>query len=205
MKTFPRQAWLLALGLSGVALVGFDAGCSLPQAQADLTRYFVLNTPPKSNAAPSETAHWRVALRAVEVPSFLRGKAMQARLGRNEVDYMEDSRWAENLEAGIGRVLRETLEGRGEISRVVTSTAEEHDLEIVVRVLRCEGDQEKGVARFTAAVEIYSTAPGRERRASEVFSTEVPGWDKQSYGQLAEKLSEAVDQLADRIAVLVGK
>jgi uncharacterized lipoprotein YmbA len=204
MKTsFPALPSVLSAALLATVLL-WNSGCSLPQAQADSTRYFVLSSS-STPAAPSTPAgpHWRIALRPVQVPSFLRGKAMQVRLGGNEVSYADDYRWAETLEAGIGRVLRESLDGRGVVSRVVTSAGDPHDYDVVVHVLRCEGDGKTGVARFSAEVEIFSTGPGAPRRAHDVFSTEVRGWNRQDYAQLAQKLSEAVDQLAGRIAELL--
>ncbi len=195
------KALFLPLAFAAVLLA---AGCSLPPAQPDLTRYYVLTTAAaRSNAVAPAGPHWRVALRPVEVPSFLRGKIMQVRVAPNELTYLDEVRWAETLEAGVGRVLRESLEGRGEIARVVASPAEEHDFDIAVRILRCEGDREKGVARFTAAVEIYSASG--ERRGRDIFTTEVPGWDRSNYGQLAAKLSEAVDSFGDRIVTLLGQ
>lgn len=196
---------LRLLPLAALAAVLLAPACNLPPAQADLTRYYVLTpSTARSNAVAPAGPRWRVALRPVEVPSFLRGKTMQVRVAANELTYADEARWAETLEAGVGRVLRESLEGRGEIAYVVTSAGEEHDFDIAVRVLRCEGDREKGVARFSAAVEIYSAGPGGARRGRDIFTTEVPGWDKQNYGQLAAKLSEAVDSFGDRIVALLG-
>lgn len=195
-RTFIARAFFVVVAFS-------VAGCSLPQAQPDLTRYFVL-TVPKEKPVPAEGAHLRVALRAIQLPSYLRSKAMQVRVASNEITYADDSRWAEGLEAGITRVLRDSLEGRGQIAHVVTSLGEDHDFEIVVNVLRCEGDRDGGLARFTAMVEIYSPGPDGTRRARETFTTEIPGWDRQGYGQLAQKLSEAVDGFGDRIAGLVA-
>ena len=204
MKTSLAQVLTVLTGVSLAAFAGLAAGCSLPAAQADATRYYVLTaaaTPPL--AAPAGP-HWRVALRPVDVPSYLRGKAMEVRVAGNEIQYAEDARWAESLESGIGRVLHESLEGRGEIAHVVTSAGEDHDFDISVWVLRCEGDRTTGVARFTAVVEIYAAGPGAARRARDTFTVEVPGWDKQDYGQLAQKLSEAVDGLGDRIVTLMA-
>lgn len=204
MKTFSRRPRLALAGLAGAAILLLAPACTLPEAQPDLTRYYVLTAPTRS-AVPSAVApHWRVALRTVEVPSFLRGRAIPVRVAENELVYADEARWAETLEAGISRVLRESLEGRGEIARVVDSLGEDHDFNIVVTVLRCEGDRSKGVARFSAAVAIYSTAPGAARRAREVFTLEVPNWDKQNYGQLAGKLSEGVDALGERIVALLA-
>ena len=97
------------------------AGCNLiPVSPPDATRYYVLTTPAGKPATTAPAgSHWRVALRPVDVPTFLRGKAMQVRAGGNEIRYAEEARWAEPLEAGLGRVLRESLEGRGEVAHVV--------------------------------------------------------------------------------------
>ena len=198
-----RPISLLGLLFSGLCLLA-TTGCNLiPASTPDATRYYVLTTTPaKSAAAATPGTGKSVSLRSVEVPSFLRGKAMQVRQAGNEIHYAEEARWAESLEAGLSRVLREDLENRGEISHVVASPGEEHDFEIAVRLLRCEGDREAKVARFTAVVEIFPPGAGSERRARDTFTMEIPGWDG-SYGQLALKLSEAVDGLADRIAIMV--
>jgi uncharacterized lipoprotein YmbA len=185
-----------------LCLVG---GCSLPQAQPDLTRYYVLTSPASPEPAPTANSGVKIAIRPVQLPSFLRGKAMQVRVAGNEVSYADTSRWAETLEAGIGRVLRDSLENKPGIAHVVTSPGEEHDFDVIVQVLRCEGDRDKGVARLSAKFEILSAGPGSARKARESFSIEVPGWDRQSYGQLAEKLSEAVNALAEKISESVPK
>jgi uncharacterized lipoprotein YmbA len=181
------------------------AGCNiLPPAAPDATRYYVLTTlPPKPAMLSFAGAHWRIALRPVEVAKYLHGKAMEVRVAGNEITYADEARWAESLEAGFTRVLRESLEGRGGVLHVVSSPGEEHDFDVAVRVERCEGDRMAKVARLTAVVEIYPAGLGTERRAREVFTQEVPGWDG-SYGQLALKLSEAADGLADHIATMLG-
>jgi uncharacterized lipoprotein YmbA len=204
MKTTLPQALMILTGACLAAFAGLGAGCSLPAAQADATRYYVLTTAGTPAPAVPAGPHWRVALRPVDVPSYLRGKAMAVRVGGNEIQYADDYRWAESLEAGIGRVLRESLEGRGEIAHVVASTGEDHDFDISVRVLNCEGDRTTGVARFTAVVEIHAAGPGAARRARDTFTLEVPGWDRRDYGQLAQKLSQAVDELGDRIVTLLA-
>jgi len=197
--SFPSR---LAVAL-GVFL--FVAGCNvIPPPTPDATRYYVLTTiPPKPATVTFTGPHWRVALRPVEIPSYLRGKAMLVRSGSNEIHYVDEARWAESLEAGLGRVLREGLEGRGEVAHVVASAGEDHDFNITVRLLRCEGDREAKVARFSAVVEIHSAGAGADRQARDTFTVEVPGWDG-SYSQLAAKLSEGADGLADRIAALLA-
>jgi len=73
-----------------------------------------------------------------------------------------------------------------------------------VRVQRCEGDVKAHVARFVATIELYATDAAGERRARDTVSIEVPGWDGKDYGQLAEKLSQAVTQLTERVVTLAA-
>jgi uncharacterized lipoprotein YmbA len=190
-----------------VLAIGLATGCTvIPPAQPDLTRYFVL-TSTTAAAKPADAAgaapRWKVALRPVEVPGFLRGKAMQVRVAGNEIQFAEDARWAEPLEAGLGRVLREGLERRGDAVHVVATDGEDPEFAFVVRVLRCEGDREAKVARFAAVVEVYGPRPGTDRLARDTFTVEVPNWDG-SYSQLAQKLSEAVEGLAERMVTLLA-
>ena len=190
---------LLSAGLFAVT------GCNLiPPSTPDATRYYVLTTTPAKPAAETaDSPRWRISLRTVEVPNFLRGKAMQVRSAGNEIHYAEESRWAETLEAGLGRVLREDLEARNEVGHVIESAGEDADWDVAVRVLRCEGDKDAKVARFSAVVEVYAPRLGAQLKAQDTFVVEVPGWDG-TYGQLAAKLSEAVDGLAGHIVTLLG-
>lgn len=206
------------LAVLPAVLVGLlAAGCSLPQAQPDLTRYYVLAAPtekpagesPGSATGAAETAAqkpWTLGLRPVEAPPFLRNRAMLVRLGPNEVRFADESRWAEPVDAGVARVLRETLEARSDVARVVgvTVNAEaSRDFDVLVRVERCEGARDAHVARFVAAVEIYSVGENPARVAREVVTTEIPGWNGQDFPDLAAKLSEAIDQLAAKVVALL--
>jgi uncharacterized lipoprotein YmbA len=189
------------------------AGCSLPQAQPDLTRYYVLAAPTEKPAAevspaPDSAAQkpWTLGLRPVEAPPFLRNRAMLVRLGPNEVRFADESRWAEPVDAGVARVLRETLEARSDVARVVGVTVNAEtprDFDVLVRVERCEGARDTHVARFVAVVEIYSVGENPARVSREVVTTEIPGWNGQDFPDLAAKLSEAVDQLAAKVLALL--
>lgn len=197
-------AWV-AGGLLGMAALTL-AGCSLPEAQPDLTRFYVLTAAPANAAAPVTEAGGprRVFLRSVVVPEYLRGKVMQVRVAENEVKYVDVSRWAEPLEAGLGRVVRENLARAGNGVRVVTRGGDERDVEVVVQLRRCEGVLPAGVARLAAHVEVYTAGVESKLVAQEDFTTDIAGWDGQDYGQLAAKLSEAAAALSARIAALVG-
>ena len=202
------------LSLRSLGLVSFAAlalvGCSLPQVQPDATRYYVLSVaaPKAAEAATAPEKRWRLGLHPVDVPAFLRSKSIFVKVSGNEVGFVEDARWAEPLAAGIERVLRESLESRAEIAQVTpVSAANENvrDLDVRVRVLRCEGDRALGVARLSAAVEISTVGVMGERRAREIVTAEIGDWDGKDYRALAKKLSDGVDALAEKICGLLSK
>jgi uncharacterized lipoprotein YmbA len=198
-----------ALGACGgaalVLLLAAAAGCSLPQAQPDLTRYYVLTAAAPAtaaNAAPAEPVGPRVYLRAVTVPEYLRGKIMVVRLGQNEVRYVDDARWAEPLEPGLARVLREDLTARRTVQVVLRAT-DEHDFDAVINVRHCEGVLPARTGQLEARIELSTTGVEPKHVAQEDFAVEVAGWDGRDYAQLAGKLSEAVGALAERFAAVV--
>lgn len=206
-----RAGWArrirLPTGLSGaviVVLLAMGAGCSLPQPQPDLTRFFLLNeVTHKGDVAEVVGEPPRIVLRPVIVPEYLRGKIMQVRIADNELRFIDQARWAEPLEAGLTRVLREDLAQRPARVRVVARGGDEHDFEVAVNLRRCEGVLPAGVARLAARIEIFSTGLDPRLVAQEDFSFDVPGWDGSDYGQLAKKLSEAADAMAERFVELL--
>jgi len=194
-------------GILSAVLGLLATSCNLPQAVPDTTRYYVLSAQPDHPEAPA-ARRWKIFLLPVDVPLFLRSKPMAVRVAANEVRYIEDARWAEPLDAGIGRVFREQLEAMPAIAQVSTSTSgvgPMPDYEVVIRVLRCEGDTtgSEGLARFIASVEIHS-AQG-DRLAQDTLHSEVGGWNGKDYDALARKLSEAVRDLASRMPTLLEK
>lgn len=188
--------------LLGVAAFSFSACSMLPETQPDLTRFYVL-TPTANSSNPGEAApaeSGRILLRAINVPEFLRGKMMVVRVGNNQVRFTDEARWAEPLEAGLHRVLREDLGERG--LRVVSRGSDEHDFEIAVHLRSCEGVAPTNAARLAAHIEIFKAGTGISLIKQDDFVTEVAGWDGKDYGALAAKLSEAAGALSERIIVL---
>ncbi|MEO6001673.1 MAG: PqiC family protein [Opitutus sp.] len=193
----------LSTSLAGTILVAL-AACGLPQAQPDLTRYYLLNeVTHKADVAEVVGEPPRIVLRSVLVPEYLRGRIMQVRLGDNELRFIDQARWAEPLEAGLTRVLREDLSQRPARVRVAPRGGDEHDFDVAVNLRRCEGLMPMGAARLAARIEIFSAGPDQKLVAQEDFSFDVSGWDGTDYGQLAKKLSEAADALTERIVTLL--
>lgn len=191
-------------GMAAGLIVLAISACSLPQAQPDLTRYYLLNEVTQESAVTEVVGEPpRIVLRMVIVPEYLRGRIMQVRVGVNELEFIDLARWAEPLEAGLTRVLREDLAQRPARVRVVARGGDEHDFDVAVNLRRCEGVLPAGAARLAARIEIFSTGLDPELVAQDDFSFDVRGWDGKDYGDLAHKLSLAADALAERIVTLI--
>jgi uncharacterized lipoprotein YmbA len=203
VKSGIRRSGGMRMAVAGLVVLAL-AACSLPQAQPDLTRYFLLNeVTHEASVAEVVGEPPRIVLRAVIVPEYLRGKIMQVRVADNEVRYIDEARWAEPLEAGLTRVLREDLAQRPSRVRVVARGGDEHEYDVAVNLRRCEGVLPAGLARLAARIEIFSEGVNPELVAQEDFTIDVPNWDGKDYGLLAKKLSEAADALAERIVTLL--
>ena len=207
------SASLLRLGaLLGLASL---AGCNLPTAQPDPTRFFLLSAPGGATAAAPAAESARTAtlgLCRIELPAYLRTPAVVIRPGGTEVVRTRDARWAESLEQGIARLLRETLLAQTGVRAVVAYPAPQSALpqyEISVRVLACEGvtGPEGNRARFSAAWEIRATAAGAGAApvAAGTFENAQAVWAEGDYAALTAKLGEAVAALGRELAAGLPK
>lgn len=194
MKTFLPIASL-------VAGLGLLAGCNiLPEAVPDNTRHYILQNPPMASVGSGEATvpHVRLGLRSVEVPAYLREKAMAVRTGENELRFAADARWAEPLEAGITRVLREQLSAGAHVVGYPFPGQLERQFDVTVRVLSAEGTSD-GV-RFVAVYELLRVGDRPEVAVRREFrwSGRTRTWDG-DYGRLAADMSDAVAELAREI------
>ena len=199
-----RNRVVLGLQLAAVALL--FASCSLPPAQSDPTRFFVLSTPA---VAPETGAKGpAVHLRPVELASYIKAKPMIVRRGDNEIEFREYARWGEPLELGIGRVLREELLARGAASAVLASGLRavdvDYDYELTVRVLACEGGAD-GAIYFRAAWELSTAGTAPKVVAHGDFHPADLRWDGKNEAALAAQLSQAVASLSGEIAAALAK
>jgi uncharacterized lipoprotein YmbA len=185
-------------------IAGALTACSvIPAVTPDLTKYYVLTTAiPFETPAPTGTPP-RILLRPVVVPEFLRGRIMQVRVGRNEVRFIDNARWAEPLESGLNRVLAEDLGQRAGAVRLVARGIEEHDFEVLVHIRQFEGGLPAGAAAISAHIEIYSADPEPKLLLQDDFTSSIPGWDGKDHGQLADKLSAATAAMAEKVITLI--
>ncbi len=172
------------------------AGCNLlPEPQADQSRYYVL----ESAAPAAEAPAVRLGLRRVEIPAYLKSKALVVRTGNNELRYSDTARWAEPLEAGLARALRDQLAARAAVSTYPFPAQQERDYDLTVQVSAAEGTDD-GI-RFAARFELVRAADGQvvSRRT---YTAPAGAW-RGDHAQLAAQLSLAVAGLAGEILAAV--
>ena len=191
-----RSAFLLVLG--AVAAFALN-GCALLRPHADPTRFYVLTVPgtPLKPAVGGEFKRWRVGLRLVEVPSYLRTKFMVVRTGSNEIHFADFDRWAEPLEQGISRVLKETLGSAQNVQSVALNSHGDAslDYEVKIQILACHGMRVptgKSSIRFAATWEVQAVGTNSIEIKRGGFTAEAADWDGNNYSQLATQLSAAV-------------
>lgn len=203
MKASSASFFSLLLPVAGLLLA---AGCSLPQPQADPTRFYVLSNVIAS--VPPQAGAPVVHLRPVELANYLRARPLVVRRGDNEIEFREFARWGEPLEMGIARVLREELLARGAARAVLAAgVRREHasdELNLTVRVRACEGNVNGSVTfraiwELSSATEKDNVIAGGDYRAGDLR------WDGKSEASLAAKLSEAVAGLAAEISAALPK
>lgn len=191
MKRSPYAALLLSLAVCSA----FLAGCNiLPEASPENAHYFVLEAKPAAPTAPAGAV--KIGLRPVEVASYLRGKAMAVRVGDNEVRYAHDAFWAEPLDVGIARALRENLAARATVLPYPFPSQLPRDYDLTIRVLNAEGGS-AGV-RFMAVIELLRVGDKPELVVRREFTAPAAAWHN-DYAQLARGLSQAVAALADEV------
>ena len=122
---------------------------------------------------------------------------MVVRTGTNEIHFADYDRWAEPLDQGISRVMKETLSSARNVESVALNSHgdETLDYEVAIRMLACEGvrlGSGNSSIRFALTWEARSVWTNSLVTKRGVFSEDPAAWDGKDYGQLAERLSEAI-------------
>lgn len=197
VKTLRSISWLVVAALSALLV-----SCNLlPEARPENAHYYVLEAPSARGATVSEVS-LKIGMRPVEVASYLRGKAIATRVGDNEVRFAHDAFWAEPLDAGIARVLRESLAARATVLPYPFPAQLPRDFDLTVRVLNAEGGP-SGV-RFVAVIELLRVGDRPEVVVRKEFTAPAAAWGN-DYAQLARGLSQAVTALADEVIASAPK
>jgi len=174
-----------------------STGCSLPEARSDTAHNYVLRV--AAEAVPPKPSGLRLGLFPVQLPEYLKQRAMVVREGASEVRYNDDERWAESLDAGLARVLRERLSATAQVVSYPFTLEQARDYDVRVRVQACEGTSDGGVV-FSATFEIYAAGANGALVAQNVFTAEPVKWDGSDYAGLAQLLAADATKLADAIS-----
>ena len=200
LKSLKQELLLRLIGmLLGVLAVGFLGGCAFLEPRNDPTRFYVLtvrHTAPR-HATDSGLKRLRLGITTLEVPAYLRTKSMVIRTSKNEIQFADLDHWAESLEQGILRVMKESL---GAADNVESVTSSSHDLDsldyqVSIRILSCEGvrgGNGTGSIHFVATWEARPVGTNHTGTKHGRFAAEAGTWNGKEYGQLAERLSDAV-------------
>lgn len=212
MNTFAPFRPFLRLG--AVLALPLLAGCSsFFEAKPDPTRFYLLSEPAAVAAPAADAARTvTVGLCRIELPAYLRPPGVVLRPGGTELRQAPGVRWAESLEQGIARVLRETIRTQPGVRSVVAYPAPQAATpayEISVRVLACEGvlGASGRQARFAAAWEIRATAAavGAAPVAAGTFESAPASWAEGDYAALTATLGEAVAALGRELGAALPK
>ena len=196
-----RRRLRLLLGLlGGIGLLVCACSLPLPQAQADLTRFFLLQQGVKTPAAAEQGPVSVIRIERVEVPAYLLDKPLTVRRGPNEVRYLEAARWAEPLDQDLARNLMLGLDAAPGLAAIARGNrADKWDYDLRVQVTACEGAEDRKV--LFAANWTLVPVPGSTRAAvSGTFVGRDLTWNGTSADTLAAALSEGVTQLCEAVA-----
>ena len=184
-----------------LVLVTVTGGCIDLDPQLDPTRFYVLPEPaPIESRGTLKTL--KVGLLSVEVPDYLKSSKMVVRMGESEITYSEFSRWAEDLDQGIARVLYAHLAiqlPQAEISRFPWPDRTELDYRVKIRLARFEGVGDGGVA---VHAEWSVAAEGGEIVDSGDFRFDGK-WNGTRYEKLVGELGVGLARLSGKIGLAI--
>jgi len=152
---------------AAVAMLGFavlTTGCSLSPKE-DPSQFYVLAAPADiERSAPADVI---LGLGPITLPQYLHRPQMVTRNSEQQVTLSEVHRWAEDLEAGIARVMREDLlrtTGAGQVLLYPWLASRAVNYAVEVDILRFEGDA-------AGAVELWAAWRIRDMATREVLVT----------------------------------
>jgi len=205
----PTRSGLISL----LALSAVLTGCNvIPAAQTDPTKFYILSA---SAGQPTEAApagaqkKVRLGIRTIEVATYLKSPEIVVRSGSNEVRMQDYARWAEPIQAGVTRLLREQLAGGANVARVDLQPFpldQPRDYDVAITILHCEGatgGAEGRGARFEASIRITTASMTPELVARKIYTSPPAGWDGQNFDKLAQLLSADVLGLGAAVLEMV--
>lgn len=174
--------------------------CSiLPEPKPVRYRFVVLEAIGAADPAPPGAAVSTVALRSVEMPSYLDSDELVSRSDANEIRYSRDERWGEPLVAAVPRVLGLDVSARLAADDVeLLPQGSLADTWVDVTIQRF-GPGTAGRAELHARWTVHARVQGAAVRAGEVRIVDEQG------GPAAAGMSRLLGKLGDAIATDVHR
>jgi uncharacterized lipoprotein YmbA len=185
---------LVLLSLAASALALSACGSTPP------SRFYTLEAVPAALQPDAVAGPLAVDVGPVVLAEGLDRAQMVTRVGPNEVELHEYSRWAEHLEDNVARVLAEDLSvalGTQRVGTLPGAETREDSWRVSVNVLRLESGAD-GQSLLVARWRLFkpgASTPALTRKSA--FSTTLPTHDA---GGMAAALSADLDALAKEIA-----
>ena len=185
---------LMTFVVASVALALCACGTTPP------SRFYTLEAVPEASTPASDAGGIAVDVGPVVLTQGLDRAAMVTRLGPNEVQLHDFSRWAEPLDDNVTRVLAEDLSvalGTQRIGMVPGADTRESSWRVTVSLLRFESGPD-GKSLLVARWRLFkpgATEPALTRKSA--FSTALPAPDAAG---IAAALSNDLNDLAREIA-----
>lgn len=186
MKSESCLLRLVFVAVTGMLLTG----CLFKRA-TDSTRHFVLSPISTNEPAPTATRHMSVEIGFVKMPSYLLRNSIAVRNGNNEIEYIENARWAERLDQCFQRTLAVNL------SRLLPSDS----------VYVADWGREQAQARVFINVQQFDVDTGGRGTLIAQWRITTPDGDKQlKSGQARlDQTSPAPHVIPDVIATTLSK
>ena len=184
MKLLLRLAGVLALGACSI----------LPNPKPVQYHYVVLEATSAPDATPAHVTTGTVALRRVELPSYLDSGVVVKRTAENEIGYSRDERWGEPLVDAVPRVLALDLRSRLAPANLdVLTQGSLADTWVALEIERFEPGPD-GRAELSARWSIHERGKPGEVRFGEARLLDREG------GSSAAGMSRLLGRLGDSIA-----
>ncbi len=184
----------VAVAVLGLAVL--TTGCLSPRN--DPSQFYVLAA--SADTARAAPADLIIGLGPITLPQYLHRPQMVTRTGEHQMTLSEVHRWAEDLEAGIARVMREDLQrvtGASQVLSYPWLASRTVHYAIEVDILRFEG-------HAAGAVQLWAAWRIRDMATREVVVTQESRITQQAAGatrsEIVSAQSQAIVALSREIA-----
>ncbi len=189
-----RSYHAVAVAILGLAVL--TTSCLSPRN--DPSQFYVLAAPADTaRAAPADLI---IGLGPITLPQYLQRPQMVTRTGEHQMTLSEVDRWAEDLEAGLARVMREDLQrvtGASQVLSYPWLASRTVRYAVEVDILRFEGNA-------VGTVQLWAAWRIRDMATREVVVTQESRVTRQAGGatrsEIVSAQSQAIVALSREIA-----